>query len=437
MAALLLALAGAAVGPVVAAPAASAAPGSKYYVVGPATNGQREYLYQIAVKTLGDGNRYPEIFALNRGRRQPDGGQLTDPVDLHPGWILILPDDARGPDVQVGAVPSAQQDAVAAPPAPGSGSSTGGTPYVIGAVALVVMAGVLAAVLRVLRRQRDAAPEAASASSVPAAEPASVPVAEPASVPVAEPAPASAAEPAPASVAEPAPASVAEPAPAGAAAVNAPAASGSVEKPARSADGPPRLQPGRVAVVLEPLTGDHPDRLDVRLRGAGLPGSSEVCAWLDDEPFPGAAMPIVLGRHGRWRFCVDLAGTPDVFTISAPADIARRHALEFARQALAAGLSVTIVGDVIGSAEPVGARRVATFPSPGSAFERDTAPGVVISAGLRGDDLAAARGLLGRTNRRLVPVLVGDVLRARWSVLVTEQAAMTAVAASTTEGDRR
>jgi len=177
--AVLLALVGAAVAPVVAAPAASAAaPGSKYYVVGPVTNGQREYLYQIAVKTLGDGNRFPEIFALNRGRQQPDGGQLTDPVDLHPGWILILPDDARGPDVHVGPAPSAQQDAVAAAPAPGSGSSTGGTPYVLGAVALVVMAGVLAAALRVLRRRRDVVPEAAppvSATPVSATAPSPTP----------------------------------------------------------------------------------------------------------------------------------------------------------------------------------------------------------------------------------------------------------------------
>ena len=40
------------------------------------------------------------LFRLNKGKPQPDGGRLTDPDLIHPGWILTLPDatELRGPD---------------------------------------------------------------------------------------------------------------------------------------------------------------------------------------------------------------------------------------------------------------------------------------------------------------------------------------------------
>jgi hypothetical protein len=91
-----------------AAPAAAKAPGGtgRYYVVGPPVNGQREYLYGIALRTLGNGNRFREIVELNRGRKQPDGATFTDGVELAPGWILMLPSDADGPGVRTGALPA-------------------------------------------------------------------------------------------------------------------------------------------------------------------------------------------------------------------------------------------------------------------------------------------------------------------------------------------
>nr|BFF21557.1 hypothetical protein GCM10025730_50780 [Promicromonospora thailandica] len=76
-----------------------------YYVVQPGPEGEQEYLFQIAQRLLGDGNRYEEIFALNEGRTQPDGNVLTDPASVLPGWVLVLPDDARGEGVQVGVLP--------------------------------------------------------------------------------------------------------------------------------------------------------------------------------------------------------------------------------------------------------------------------------------------------------------------------------------------
>jgi hypothetical protein len=78
----------------------------KFYVVkAAAENGKPEFLFEIAKKTLGDGDRAPEIFALTKGRLQPDGGRLTDPAAIRPGWVLILPDDAKGRGVQTGTVP--------------------------------------------------------------------------------------------------------------------------------------------------------------------------------------------------------------------------------------------------------------------------------------------------------------------------------------------
>jgi len=90
-----------------AALATAQAPGEtgKYYVVGPPVNGQREYLYGIALRTLGNGNRFREIIELNTGRKQPDGATFTDGVELGPGWLLVLPRDADGPGVRTGALP--------------------------------------------------------------------------------------------------------------------------------------------------------------------------------------------------------------------------------------------------------------------------------------------------------------------------------------------
>ncbi len=51
-------------------------------------------LWSLAHLHLGDPLRYGEIFALNEGRLQPDGGRLTDPDLIRPGWILRLPADA-------------------------------------------------------------------------------------------------------------------------------------------------------------------------------------------------------------------------------------------------------------------------------------------------------------------------------------------------------
>jgi DNA-binding SARP family transcriptional activator len=54
-------------------------------------DGIYDSLWRIADRTLGDGNRWPEIYALNHGRPQADGRTLTHPDLIRPGWVLRLP----------------------------------------------------------------------------------------------------------------------------------------------------------------------------------------------------------------------------------------------------------------------------------------------------------------------------------------------------------
>ena len=91
----------------------------KYYVVGSSYQGQPENLGEIATRFLGTSQRPQDIFELNTGRAQPDGGRLTDPAKLRKGWNLILPWDAEGLGVEYGLLPGA------APKAPASGTPSG------------------------------------------------------------------------------------------------------------------------------------------------------------------------------------------------------------------------------------------------------------------------------------------------------------------------
>jgi hypothetical protein len=112
------------------------------------TGGAPATLSSVASSTLGDAGRAGEIFDLNRGLAQTDGAALTSQDEqLHPGWILRLPQDASGPDVRL-ARDTANQGGSSAPPA-GGGTDTaaGGSaavtiplPAAIAAVAAVLLA---------------------------------------------------------------------------------------------------------------------------------------------------------------------------------------------------------------------------------------------------------------------------------------------------------
>ncbi|MGW5580523.1 hypothetical protein [Micromonospora chokoriensis] len=158
------------------APAPSAA-AEKFYVVGAPVDGQREFLFAIAAQTLGDGKRYREIFDLNRGRPQPDGRVMNDPTAVEPGWILLLPDDARGPGVRTGPLPSVAPPSdlpSAGTPATTAGAQpeadTGGTsPTLLATVAGLLLAALaVPLLLRCSRRvPAPAGPSPEAAAPVP------------------------------------------------------------------------------------------------------------------------------------------------------------------------------------------------------------------------------------------------------------------------------
>ena len=70
-------------------PATQAAPAPampQRYTVKP-----RDTLWGIADRELGDPFRWHDIYRRNKDRPQPDGGALTDPDLIRPGWTLELP----------------------------------------------------------------------------------------------------------------------------------------------------------------------------------------------------------------------------------------------------------------------------------------------------------------------------------------------------------
>jgi hypothetical protein len=119
----------------------------KFYIVPPPGNGHADSLFTIAAKTLGDGSLFMEIFNLNKGRLQPNGGRLTDPGLIEPGWILQLPADAVGPGVHFGLLP-----VVTAPTAgrPSRSAGTGNAIMISGALLALLTAGLA---LRLIRRR--------------------------------------------------------------------------------------------------------------------------------------------------------------------------------------------------------------------------------------------------------------------------------------------
>jgi DNA-binding SARP family transcriptional activator len=93
------------------------------YVVQP-----HDTLWGIAERCLGDPLRWSEIASLNEGR--PEGSsQFGDPNWIYPGWVLVLPADARGLESStpgISSVPAvAQPDTSAQVLPPPSKSSTG------------------------------------------------------------------------------------------------------------------------------------------------------------------------------------------------------------------------------------------------------------------------------------------------------------------------
>lgn len=56
--------------------------------VRPPQDGIYDSLWRIAERIYGTGHRWPELFQLNRGIKQPDGRALIDPNVIRPGWKI-------------------------------------------------------------------------------------------------------------------------------------------------------------------------------------------------------------------------------------------------------------------------------------------------------------------------------------------------------------
>jgi hypothetical protein len=142
-----------------------------YYIVTDSYNGEPEYLYEIAERFLGNGDRAMEIFELNKGRWEPGGQQVADPEVIEPGWVLRLPADAKGKEVKTGVLPfhgapaassapvAATPAATTAAPAPAPAGDNSSWLVPVIAVLGAALAGAAAWFgIRLLRRKRAKTP---------------------------------------------------------------------------------------------------------------------------------------------------------------------------------------------------------------------------------------------------------------------------------------
>jgi hypothetical protein len=368
----------------------------KYYVVQPSDS-----VYQIAVDTLGNGNRYREIVELN-------GGRMTDPMTLRPGWVLVLPADADGPGVRT--TPPATP---ATTPTPGASRRPATVPVLVAVAVLVAIAALVlwtlvspvrrAAVAGTVRggrdrlwrrvrrrvRRRDRAPRrtrgvgarrrglGGTARQIVSRVRAGRAV------------------------------------PAGAVDGGTPVGAG----PDGTAGLSEHLPPLTATLITE--CGPIGVELTGRARG-GRPSYR----WLGVfDPAPESSLPVVLGLHEGSRLFVDLAGCPDPFTITGSVQDCRRYAAGLARQLLGHGRLVQVVGDVLGADQPDGCERLTAMPALAGPSSSDRTR-LVITAGLRGHSLADLRHCLRDDNRAVAVVIVGNVLRSRWSVSLPARGAM-------------
>ncbi|MGA9748014.1 MAG: hypothetical protein WBQ50_11220 [Nocardioides sp.] len=148
--------------------------GKKVYLVQPPDGSYHDNLWDIAERHLDNGRRWQEIFDLNKGRLQPDGGELVLGRLIQPGWVLIMPGDATGVE-RVQAAPSEARPA--APPVVQDGGAVDSDRVDVGGDLEqeqatdrstlardltgggIVAAGLLIALLAERRRRRGAAPD--------------------------------------------------------------------------------------------------------------------------------------------------------------------------------------------------------------------------------------------------------------------------------------
>ncbi|WP_147333485.1 LysM peptidoglycan-binding domain-containing protein [Micromonospora craniellae] len=443
----------------------------KYYVVS-GDPAEREFLFGIAAKTLGDGRRAGEIFELNKGRPQPDGGRLDDPLLLRPGWILLLPADATGAGVIAG-VPSPDAGAMKPPAttsttrvAPATADGGGAARFAM----LVLVTATLGVALHLLSRGRRIemparprpAPRAATVRPADTGSPARPrasarrvgntegPVRRRSStvVTVVLPAPpvvgaVTSGRPAvPPTESPPATAPAAKAVPPVVVAVEPGVAVGTTEAvPEPSAEREETTRPPDHDAVPNPVAGpgparslyvrtipedptttlvkvtvrSGPDLLTVRLVGA-RPDAGAHFVGRGDVPRSGTAV-VQLGDPGPDALWVDLAACPDLVRITGAMAGVRRQATLLAGQLSRAGAVVTTMGDVPAVTGP-GTRGVRSLDG----LLRDPGQAAVTAVFLNESEIAdtpTLHQLVRRLRPRVVPVALGDGRRSRWSIDVT------------------
>lgn len=88
--------------------------GQRVYIVQPPEGRYHDSLWDIAERNLGEGRAYSQIYDLNAGRAQPDGGSLELARLIQPGWLLVMPESATSV-ARVEAIPTTPAPAPAAP----------------------------------------------------------------------------------------------------------------------------------------------------------------------------------------------------------------------------------------------------------------------------------------------------------------------------------
>jgi hypothetical protein len=444
----------------------------KYYVVQRPNHGHKEFLFEIAAKTLGNGNLASEIFRLNKGRLQPGGGRLENPAVIEPGWILVLPLSASGTGVHYGPVPR-----VAAPsanPSPGgpvgrpSGRRTPERPgFSGGQVALIGGAAASAAILftaglMVLVGRRKAAagrgtddaeasdsvaaltgvaaapaPPAGSAARRDAAEATRVPLTAVPSASVGAPPPTAARPPRPAPAPPPQPAgdppdrsrpmaaaqadtAPVRPAPGGVTSLS-PGVPGLIQ--------PPQASPA--AQEYQVILGE--DRIQVSLaegaaadpeRDAGRPRPpSPHLIWTRlpyDTPDSGIAFAC-LGVGDSGCLFLDLGQAPSAITINGDPAAASRLAESIAHQlcTTSAGsrCTVVIIGDALPRPYPLGITWLASMGRLGPTLATPGGATAIVFCELSCDDDATTLSQCASAARsRVIPVVLGSDLAGRWSL---------------------
>ena len=388
-----------------------------YYLVPQGSNGLTDLtLPDVAERLLGDRDRWPEIFVLNRGVLQPDGTSLQQPGErLRVGWRLVLPAgvpaQAGGSgEVRTGTPPPAVAPPAAAPPAVAPPAAAVGTRTVLGVplatagiagAAVAVVLAVLGALLglRLARRGRPGPPR-------------------------------------------PRPARGGAPDPQDGPPRQRPALDRALAQlPAHARPHAALVGAARTSVRLTPPLPEAPPPWQVREQGAVwevLDWQLEVAGNPAPERFP---LFVAVGTVGGEWTAVNLGRAPGL--VALPGDVrAAREALAGLVEQVARGAgatSVVVVGDLPGVGLPgAGPLRVRTVQEvPGPVFGRSAPPGtpgvlgdvwdrivadagslhrqlVVITTPLSTADAEVLASLAARSDDTAAVLLLGDSPYASW-----------------------